>query len=640
MTIRGRIFRLSPQFFGTEVTINEFLDDHVAVKKMVILGEYHGAIPIVELQTSIQEKMASSLRIQYATPSKIGMNTAQCENVLEGMPKVRLILEHFSMDMQGILNQFHNGMLDTQGLLHAYRQIGTEGHNLQPYIPALESAIRNDNIRIYGGFLPRSYARILMREGPKKAIEQASEAGFISKDETLDGTDAHYNYFESLLTGRNMHLDPLGEMATDRFRAKMFPAQIIKDASMAWCAKTLDRIFNITGQDRMLLVCGVGHMLYWNGVPERILANAKETAVVKSKDDILRVACLPVSQGTLENLTTDAENDDSRTRMIMSTLKEEYGSSDAADFCFVYEEEPEETSVDEEQIQEETKAAYDKVGNTAHLEGGDMKKAHGILTSLFYTQEEIDYAGTDAVNYQGVGCPHRHADIKEGDFVLDLGSGLGVDSLIATRAVGSSGRVVGIDLSNECVQHASKRAKERGVDSILSFMQSPIESIGRKIDSNETKFDQIISNGAFCLLPNKKKGFAECYRLLKNGGKIVVCTTVIKNKLEDGVEWPLCMQTFAKMEDLEPMLRELGFEDVEIDLSDSLMETYEELDDQEDERDVKMVDNTDDVTTEESIEGRFKVHNEEGQKQYRHLENFDMNMLCARVVIKARKPAV
>lgn len=607
---------------------------------MVVLGEYHGAAPIVQLQTNIQETMARSLIIpQFSTQNGMNMNinTTHCEYSEQRKPKVRVILEHFSMDMQGLLNKYHNGMLDTPGLLEAYRKVGTEGHNLQPYIPALESALQNESIRIYGGFLPRTFARILMKEGPDVAIRQASEAGFISNDETLWGTDKHYNFFESLLTGRNIHMDPMGEAATDRFRAKMFPAQIIKDASMAWCAKTLDRIFNVTGQDRMLLVCGVGHMLYWNGVPERILANKSELSIVKSKDDILRIACLPVEEGKLGEV---GEGDIADSGVITRLLTDAYGGSafDAADVCFIYEDAGDDSDVEkeEEQIRQETKAAYDKVGNTAHLEGGDMKKAHGMLTSLNYTQQEIDHAGVDAVNYQGVGCPHRHADIQPGNHVLDMGSGLGVDSLIASKAVGESGRVVGIDLSNDCVQHANKRATERDVGHILSFVQSPIESIGNKIDNQEECFDVIISNGAFCLLPNKKAGFSECHRLLKAGGRIAICTTVIKDKLEDGIEWPLCMQTFAKISEIGPLLQELGFVDIEIDLSDSLMEIPEpENGEMENEIDDK---SEHDCGTENETEGRFKVHNEEGRERYQHLENFDMNTLCARVVIKARKP--
>ena len=617
----------------------------MAPKKMVVLGEHHGAASIVQLQTRIQERMAESLHIPPIVAP--GNDDGVTNHNRDARPKVRVIMEHFSMDMQGILNQYHNGMLDTQGMMKAYQAVGTEGHNLIPYIPALESAITNDNLRLYGGFIPRPYARMLMQDGVDKAIEEASTAGYIPKGETLDGTDAHYLFFESLLTGRNMHMDAKGDLATDRFR-KMFPAQIIKDASMAWCASSLDRILNITGHDKMLIVCGVGHMLYSHGVPERILANCNDSSlhVVKSKDDMLRIACLPVSEGKLSGDYSESPSEE-----VVSILKDAYGGaeSNAADICFMYEETLQNSDDEDEEIRKETQAAYDRVGNTAHLEGGNMKKAHGILTSLNYTQEEIDYAGVDAVNYQGVGCPHRYVQIQPGHAVLDMGSGLGVDSLIATNAVGSTGKVVGVDISNECVQHANKRAKERDLAERLRFVQSPIESIGDKLeDDGKEGFDVIISNGAFCLLPNKKAGFAECYRLLKDGGKISICTTVIKDTLEEGLEWPLCMQTFAKMDELVPMLESLGFVNIEIDMSDSLMEVVEEEEIMSEKNDAgdsetestREEENEPAITRDEqdnAEEGRFKVHNEDGQKQFRHLENFDMNQLCARVVIKATK---
>eukprot|EP00557_Chaetoceros_sp_GSL56_P005914 CAMPEP_0176488052 /NCGR_PEP_ID=MMETSP0200_2-20121128/6486_1 /TAXON_ID=947934 /ORGANISM="Chaetoceros sp., Strain GSL56" /LENGTH=665 /DNA_ID=CAMNT_0017884975 /DNA_START=1164 /DNA_END=3161 /DNA_ORIENTATION=- len=665
MTLRGRLFRLSPQVFGKELSLNDFLDNYLAPKKMVILGEYHGAAPIVQLQTMIQEQMAKCLEQTYPLDqSVLSASDSYKERMYDRreqqqqqqlQPKVRVILEHFSMDMQGILNQYHSGIIDTNGLLKAYREIGTEGHNLIPYIPALESALHNHHIRLYGGFIPRTYARMLMKEGLEKTIQEASTSGFISKEEALNGTNEHYNYFESLLTGRNMHLDPLGTNATDRFREKMFPAQIIKDASMAWCVKNLDDILNVSGYDRMLLVCGVGHMLYSHGVPERILQHAKknEMGIVKAKEDILRIACFPVTEGTLMN----GDDDKNMTlEEITAILKDAYGGVeyDAADVCFLYEEDSLEEDDDDEQIRNETQTAYDKVGHTAHLlEAGNLNKAHVIMRSLHYTQEEIDHVGLDAVNYQGVGCPHRHVNIQEGDSVLDLGSGLGVDSLIATKAVGPTGRVVGIDISGECVHHANRRARERGVDGFLQFFQSPIE----RIHVNDEKivdgtFDVIISNGAFCLLPNKMSGFEECLRLLKRDGKIALCTTVIKDRLEDGVEWPLCMRTFAKMNEILPMLEQAGFVDIEIDLSDSLMEVYEEEDETTDldYADVKTSNTDEIIDTEDSPhyrskeslgdenQSRFKVHNEEGQKQFQHLENFDMNQLCARIVIKARKP--
>ena len=86
------------------------------------------------------------------------------------------------------------------------------------------------------------------------------------------------------------------------------------------------------------------------------------------------------------------------------------------------------------------------------------------------------------------------------------------------------------------------------------------------------------------------------------------------------------MQTFAKMDQLKAILERLCFEDIEIDLSDSLMETPAESSEE-----------VYDTPDKEEDEGRFKVHNKEGQERYQHLEHFDMNKLCARVVIKAKK---
>ena len=161
------------------------------------------------------------------------------------------------------------------------------------------------------------------------------------------------------------------------------------------------------------------------------------------------------------------------------------------------------------------------------------------------------------------------------------------------------------------------------------------------------------------MLPNKNAGFAECHRLLKDGGKIAICTTVIKDTLEEGLEWPLCMQTFAKIDELVPMLESLGFVNIAIDMSDSLVEVEEEeemmipsgTNDEADEGEHESERSThnDEEKNEDSSsrdeqdqadEGRFKVHNENGQKQFRHLENFDMNQLCARVVIKATKKSL
>ena len=83
------------------------------------------------------------------------------------------------------------------------------------------------------------------------------------------------------------------------------------------------------------------------------------------------------------------------------------------------------------------------------------------MRSLGYSDDEIAYVGRDAYNYQGVGHPHSHAKIQRGEVVLDLGSGLGVDSIIASGYVGEEGRVCGVDISEEEVRKWREEANAR-----------------------------------------------------------------------------------------------------------------------------------------------------------------------------------
>ena len=161
-----------------------------------------------------------------------------------------------------------------------------------------------------------------------------------------------------------------------------------------------------------------------------------------------------------------------------------------ADLCYVFEEWEYDEEVDEEEKKEEgeepihgndeakkqTAEAYDKVGETAHHEG-NLKKAHKVMASLDYSAEEIEIAGNDAYNFQGVNNPHNLAKIQPGENVLDLGSGLAVDSFIASARVGEEGKVTGLDISKKEVQHATKRAKARGVDSRVSFVHADMEKM-------------------------------------------------------------------------------------------------------------------------------------------------------------------
>lgn len=218
-------------------------------------------------------------------------------------------------------------------------------------------------------------------------------------------------------------------------------------------------------------------------------------------------------------------------------------------------------------------------------------------------------------NFQGVGNPHIHANIQPGERVLDVGSGLGIDSFIAADAVGPEGHMIGIDLSSKEVKHCKVRANDYGLEN-TGFIVADMESI----PIEENSIDVIISNGAFCLAPNKEKAFSELFRVLKPGGRISVCTTTTKkSNLEPGVSWPLCMRMFVPQEELKPMCERVGFVNVIVDDSDSAMtmEIPEEV-------------------LKDSNPDRNRVH--VGSDEFSHLENYDMDKICARVCVVAFKP--
>jgi len=245
------------------------------------------------------------------------------------------------------------------------------------------------------------------------------------------------------------------------------------------------------------------------------------------------------------------------------------------------------------------------------------------MSYLGYTKEEFLVAGQDAYNYQGVGNPHKFAKIQPGERVLDLGSGLGIDSFIAAHYVGTEGKVIGLDISQKEVMHATKRAEARGAN--VKFVCADME----KMPIPDEEIDVVISNGAFCLAPNKEKAFKEIFRVLKPGGRIAVCTSTIKMDLQPGVNWPICMRMFAHIDSLKPICESIGYKDVLVDDTDSLMQYELPGFDEVKEQEQKL--------TEKAQDDRFKVH--VGSSEFRHLKDYDMNKICARVTVIAQKPA-
>ncbi|MFA5155276.1 MAG: arsenite methyltransferase [Patescibacteria group bacterium] len=179
----------------------------------------------------------------------------------------------------------------------------------------------------------------------------------------------------------------------------------------------------------------------------------------------------------------------------------------------------------EKDIKKIVKNAYGKIAASNSGCGCGCNSANSISKSIGYTAEDLKTVG--AAN-MGLGCgnPLAFSKIKAGDIVLDLGSGAGIDAILAAKRVGDTGKVIGVDMTEEMVEKAKENAKKQGVQNV-EFLLGEIENIPLP----DSSVDMIITNCVVNLTPDKAKTFSEAYRVLKVGGKIYLSDIVLLGKL-------------------------------------------------------------------------------------------------------------
>jgi ubiquinone/menaquinone biosynthesis C-methylase UbiE len=166
----------------------------------------------------------------------------------------------------------------------------------------------------------------------------------------------------------------------------------------------------------------------------------------------------------------------------------------------------------------------------------------------------------------GLGCgnPTAIASLKEGEIVLDLGSGAGFDAFLASSKVGESGKVIGIDMTDEMLEKAKENAK-KGNYANVEFKKGDIEAL--PID--DTSIDAIISNCVINLAPNKANVFKGAYRVLKTGGRLMVSDVVLTKPLPEEIKNDKellvgCVSGAILKEEYLGLLKKTGFSDVTI----------------------------------------------------------------------------
>jgi len=228
------------------------------------------------------------------------------------------------------------------------------------------------------------------------------------------------------------------------------------------------------------------------------------------------------------------------------------------------------------EIKETVKAKYNEIAKERAGCCGSGSDIACIGESYDHLEGHVD----DADLNLGCGLPTEYAGIKEGNTVVDLGSGAGNDAFIARAIVGDSGRVIGVDMAEVMHERAIANTQKLGYQNV-EFHLGEIESI--PLPDNTA--DVVVSNCVFNLVPSKKGAFEETYRILKPGAHFSIADVVVKGDLPEQLReqaelYVGCVSGAIDKEEYLDIVSAVGFENVnivkerEIKMTDELLDTY------------------------------------------------------------------
>lgn len=221
--------------------------------------------------------------------------------------------------------------------------------------------------------------------------------------------------------------------------------------------------------------------------------------------------------------------------------------------------------VDDSGLKAAVQDMYSKVaeGTENCCGGGEMLMGADSLMASGYTAESVAGLPEEVVSSNAAcGNPIDLARLQEGETVLDLGSGAGLDCFLAAYEVGESGRIIGIDMTDAMLKKAEMNREKLGLSNV-EFRKGEMETM----PVSDGEVDAIISNCVINLSPDKKAVFNESYRVLRPGGRFVVSDVIHNgnfNPSSSTEDWVACIAGAISEKEYLGGLRKSGFENAEI----------------------------------------------------------------------------
>lgn len=211
-------------------------------------------------------------------------------------------------------------------------------------------------------------------------------------------------------------------------------------------------------------------------------------------------------------------------------------------------------------LEQKVKNMYREVALHPH-EKYHFEMGRGLAEKLGYSPRELDQIPQQSIeSFAGVGYFFDIAGIQEGEKVLDLGSGSGMDTFLAALKTGPTGFVTGIDMTDEQLQKGQRLQKQYGFNNV-SFQKGYIENL----PFNDASFDVVISNGVINLCPDKEKVFKEISRVLKPNGRLAIADIVSEKSLPENVVcdatlWASCIGGASQQDEYRQAIESAALE--------------------------------------------------------------------------------